>query len=126
MTGCLPLRVGGLETREDWADYIAEELAKRMKGDEQRGATFILPSELKAVWKNNALFRDLIGEPLTDTDIETIRESMLPFLSFVVWSRNEKWLDRLPDLIAGDAHTSLTLPMSKERLTGMSVSARYV
>jgi len=125
MTGCLPLREKKLETREDWADYVADKLARRMKGDEQRGTTFILLSDLKEVW-TPALFRDLIGEYLTDADIKTMRESMLPFLSFVVWIRNEKWFEHLPDLMASGTHASLTLPMTKERLSGMSVAARYI
>ncbi|KAK5658055.1 hypothetical protein OQA88_2611 [Cercophora sp. LCS_1] len=102
-----PVKKTALRTRSDWARYVVGELETRMRGDKQHGAAFFLPSDLRAVWKHNPLFKDLIHEYLTDTQFDDMRKHMLPFLSFIVWIRDEDWLAGLLDLVTGNPSVSL-------------------
>ena len=113
----------GLEDKTDIrrskATSIREELQKRRRRNKTPKDAFICLSDLRAVWHDNGLYKDVISDALTDVQIEKIRDTMLPFVSFVVWIGLERWFDvKFMEHVFGDwpKVTALVLPMTEQAL----------
>lgn len=112
--------------RRTQAKNAIVEMADKMHRPVGPETSFICLSALRSIWHDSKRYKDIISERLSDAQIEHIRSSMLPFVSFLVWIGVEEWFDQFVDLVFGGSGTAdpirhLQLPMDQVDLLGLGL-----